>query len=460
TAREPLRAAGEEQLRLMPLTVPDEEAVTAPRLLANDAVRLFVANARRTVPDLTFAEEDLSRIAAIVRALEGVPLAIELAAARLAEQPLAALAAALARRGPGADAVRTALEASLAGLEAEELQFLCALGVFAGGFELAMAAAVAIPDGDRFVTLDALARLLERALITIVRADRAEPRYRLLEPVRRAALARANSAGATRELGLRHRQAYLDAVQRLAPALTGGASQPRALAWLEAEHENVLAAITCAGGPVADPQVALRLAGSTWWFWHVRGHFERGRAALASALERPGAEASTPARALALFAAGGLAYFQGDRFAGRAYSLQAGAAFESLGDTLGGARAPSHVALCDQDDGDVAQAAAGFARACAIFRARGDGRRLSVTLNNIGVLDRLRDDFAAARTHHAEALELQRAAGDRDASIVTLLNLALAAIRLDQRDEAARHLREALTLVRDLRARRSGAAAL
>src|SRR5262249_20235626 len=80
--------------------------------------------------------------------------------------------------------------------------------------------------------------------------------------------------------------------------------------------------------------------------------------------------------------------------------------------------------------------------------------------NNIGVLDRLRDDFAAARTHHAEALELQRAAGDRDASIVTLLNLALAAIRLDQRDEAARHLREALTLVRDLRARRSGAAAL
>ena len=460
TAREPLRAAGEEHVRLAPLAVPDDESLTAPRLLANDAVRLFLATARRAAPDLVLPDADLTRVAAIVRALDGVPLAIELAAVRLAEQPLAVLAGELERGTQGSDAVSAALEASLARLEPDELAFLSALGVFRGGFDLAMASAVATADGDRFAALDALARLLERALVTIVRADRAEPRYRLLEPVRRAALARAEAAGGWRRLGMRHRQAYLDAVERFAPALTGGASQSRALAWLEAEHENVLAAIAFDAGPDDDAQLPLRLAGAAWWFWYVRGHFERGRAALESALERPGADAPTPARALALFAAGGLALFQGDRVAGRRESLAAVAAFEDLGDALGVARALTHVALCDADDGRHAEAAAGYARACAIYRERGDERRLAATLNNIGVLERLSDDFAAARRHHAEALELQRAAGDRDASIVTLLNLALAATRLGERGEGSHHLREALTLVRELRARRSGAAAL
>src|SRR5262249_61362192 len=113
-------------------------------------------------------------------------------------------------------------------------------------------------------------------------------------------------------------------------------------------------------------------------------------------------------------------------------------------DMLGVARALTHVALCDAGDGHHAEAAAGYARAIAIFRAQGDVRRLSATLNNLGVLERLRDDFAAARTHHAEALELLRAAGGRDASIVTLLNLALAAIRLGRRDEAPQYLSESL----------------
>ena len=389
-----------------------------------------------------------------------MPLAIELAAARIADEPLALIADELAAGAPTGDAVGIAVEASLAKLEPRELQFLRALGVFRGGFDLPMAAAVATDDDDRFGALDALAQLLERALVTIARADRSEPRYRLLEPVRRAAQARAEAAGESRRLGVRHRQAYLAAVEQLAPALTGGALQSRALAWLEAEHENVLAAIAWDGGPDDDRQSALRLAGSAWWFWYVRGHFARGRAALDSALVRPGASTPTPARALALFGAGGLALFQGDRVAGRARSLEAVTAFEALGDTLGIARALTHVALCDADDGRHAEAGEGYATAITIFRERGDARRLAATLNNLGVLERLRDDFGAARTHHSEALGLLRAAGDQDASIVTLLNLGLADLRLDERDAATRHLGEALTLIRDLRARRAGAAAL
>jgi len=460
TAREPLRTGGEEQVRLGPLAIPDEEMLASARLRANDAVRLFLATAQRVVPGATVRDAELPRVGGIVRALEGMPLAIELAAVRLAEEPLAGIADELAAGAPPGTAVSVALEASLARLDPGPLRFLRALGVFRGGFDLAMATAVAGDDDDRFTALDALAQLLERALVTVARAERSEPRYRLLEPVRRAALARAEAAGESRRSGVRHRQAYLAAVERLAPALTGGASQSRALAWLEAEHENVLAAIALDGGPGDDPLPALRLAGAAWWFWYVRGHFARGRVALDSALARPGADAPTPARALALFAAGGLALFQGDRGAGRARSLEAIAGFEALGDALGVARALTHVALCDADDGRHAEAARGYRRAIAIFRDRGDVRRCAATLNNLGVLERLRDDFAAARTHHAEALDALRASGDRDGSIVTLVNLALADTRLDERDAAARHLTEALATIRDLRARRAGAAAL
>ena len=459
-ARGPLRAGGEEQLRLTPFEVPDDEMLSPSRLRGNDAVRLFLATARRVAPGAAIADADLLRVAGIVRALEGVPLAIELAAARIADEPLGTIADELAAGASAGDAVRVAIEASLAKLEPEALRFLRALGVFRGGFDLGMAAAVATEDDDRFGALDSLAQLLERALVTIARADRSEPRYRLLEPVRRAAQARAEAAGESHRLGVRHRQAYLAAAERLAPALTGGAEQSRALAWLEAEHENVLAAIAFDAGPGDDPELALQLAGAAWWFWYVRGHFARGRAALDLVLARPGAGAPTPARATSLLGAGALAYTQGDRVAGRARSLEAVAAFDALGERLGIARALTGVALCDADDGRHAEAAAGYLRAIAIFRELGEVRRLAATLTNLGVLERLREDFRSARTHHAEALDALRATDDRDATIVTLLNLALADTRLEARAAAADHLSEALTLIRGLRARRSGPSAL
>jgi tetratricopeptide (TPR) repeat protein len=161
-----------------------------------------------------------------------------------------------------------------------------------------------------------------------------------------------------------------------------------------------------------------------------------------------------------MFAAGGLAAFQGDLTAGRRLSLDALALFEAQGDTLGIARACSHVALCDTDEQRFEAAVDGYARAIAIFRERGDLRRLSATLNSLGVLERLREDFAAAWDYHDEALTNFRRAGDRDGTLVTLVNLALAGARLGRAEESATQLAEALALVRDLRARRAGAAAL
>jgi non-specific serine/threonine protein kinase len=456
--RERFALEGEEILRLSPLALPDDETTTRTALAACDAVRLFESCARVAVPGFTLGDHDLPLVAAVCRRLEGVPLAIELAAARLRDQPLAALAA---EQGTGgADTLVAAIHASLATLSEPERHFFRALSVFRGGWDLDTAAAVAWPEADRFDALDALAQLLERSLVTIARADRSEPRYRFLEPVREVALALAERAGETAALRERHRDAYLVTSERLAPTLTSGGAQARSLAWLEAEHENILAALAFDAPGEDSAQRALRLAGAVWWFWYVRGHFARGRSALASVLARPGAEAPTPARALALFAAGGLAKFQGDRAEGRRLSLEALALFEAQGDTLGIARACSHVALCDADEQRFDDAAGGFARAIAIFRERGDARRLSATLNNLGVLERLRDDFGAAWTYHDEALAHFRRAADRDGTVVTLVNLALAGDRLGRTSEAATHLAEALALVRDLRARRAGAAAL
>jgi tetratricopeptide (TPR) repeat protein len=204
----------------------------------------------------------------------------------------------------------------------------------------------------------------------------------------------------------------------------------------------------------------LRLAGAVWLFWYVRGHFARGREALARALALPGAQARTPARAQALFAAGGLALYQGDFVEGHRLSQAALELYRSLGDRLGVARSLSHVALCESGEGRYAEASARYPEAIAIFREAGDARRLSAALNNLGMLKRQQGDFQTALAHHEEALGLLRQTVDRDGMVATLVNVGLACVRLGRADEAGCSVDEALAHARDLRAKRAGAAAL
>ena len=462
TSREPLGAAGEQVLRVPPFECPEGDATGEPPIPASAAVELFVLAAQKAVPDAAFSREDLRVVAAICRSADGMPLAIELAAARLRDEPVESIAASLA--GAGAthadDAVRESIRWSVQRLASREQRFFRALHVFHGGWDFGCAARTACPGEDPFDALDCLAALIEHSLVTIERVDRNEPRYRFLQPVRRFAAAQARAAGETAALRARHRDTYLAATETLAPTIVHGAAQARGLAWLEAEQANVLAALEWDEGDLESAQKALRLAGAMWWFWYVRGHFARGRTALAEALARPHAQAPTSARALALFAAGGLAVFQRDYSEGRRLSGEAMALFDALRDERGIARAASHLALCDGGEGRFDDAARLYERAVEIFRRLDDLRRLSATLNNLGVLDRQRDDFSAAYAHHVEAIELFRKADDRDGMVVTLLNLALAASRTHRETIALAHLGEALALIGELRARRAGAAAL
>jgi tetratricopeptide (TPR) repeat protein len=282
----------------------------------------------------------------------------------------------------------------------------------------------------------------------------------LLEPIRHFAAVRCESAAEAAPLRERHLEWFLAVAERAAPSLLSGSRQAQSLAALEADHPNLLAALHACeavrdGGPKA-----LRLAGSAWLFWYIRGHFARGREALDRALRLPGADAPTPARAQALFAAGGLALFQGEFGEGRRLSQAARTLYDALGDRLGVARSVSHLALCESGEGRYDEARDAYQLAIDLFREAGDARRLSAALNNQGVLWRQLGDFHAALANHAEALELLRQADDRDGMIVTLVNLGLASQRTGDTAAAGRWIDEALAHVHELRAKRAAAAAL
>ena len=470
TSRERLSVPGEQVMRVAPLGLPDPEATpTLAGIAATESARMFVACAALHQPGFELSEANARDVGDICRLLEGVPLSIELAASLLRHQSLESIlrdleerledARATAQREPSESALSAAMQLSYDRLGNVEQHFFRALSAFAGGFGTDAAAAIAASE-DEFAALDLLTRLLDLSLISIQRADRMAPRYRMLEPVRQLATARAQQAREAAALHDRHLDWFLAEAELAAPSLLSGPDQARCLASLEADHANLLAALQHCASATDGAGKALRLTGAVWLFWYVRGHFTRGRRALEWALALPGAEAPSRPRAQALFAAGGLALYQGDYAEGLALSQAAHDLYAHLGDRIGIARSLSHLALCESGVGRYAAASGRYATAIAIFREAGDVRRLSATLNNLGALMRQQGDFAAARVNHEEALALFREADDRDGMVVTLVNLGLAAARLGDDAAAGGWVDDALLHIRDLRARRAAPAAL
>ncbi len=461
TCRERLGIGGEQTFAIAPLAVPDADTpARRDAVLAFASARLFEACAATLPGGFEITDTNAARVTALCRDLDGVPLAIELTAALLRHQSLEAIVSEVAHAAGGQDPLQGALALGYRRLAADERRFLRALSVFTGGWNLEAAAAVCEVDRDEFVALDFLTRLIDKSLVTVQCADRIEPRYRLLEPIRHFAATQAGLAQESHALRARHLDWFVEQVERTSPALQSGADQARALARLEADHPNLLAALASCEDTADGSRQALRLAGSVWLFWYIRGHFTRGREALARALALPSAPTLAPARAQAMYAAGGLALFQGDYAEGRRLSRAAIELYEQLHDSLGLARSLVHLGLCESGEQRYAEARDHTRRAIEMFRGLGEERRLSVALNNLGVFERQQGDFAAAFPHHEEALALLEQAGDQDGMLVTRVNLALASTRLCREAIAGRHIDAALELVQELKARRSGAAAL
>ncbi len=319
TSRASLRIRGEHEVPLLPLPVPAADRLPPLEALAQvPAVALFVDLASASRPDFALTAENATAVAAICQRLDGLPLAIELAAARVKVLPPAALLARLEQRlplltGGGRDlparqrTMRDAIAWSYDLLAPEEQALFRHLAVFAGGFTLAAAEAVAAPDGTLPV-LEGVVALVEQSLLRQMPGTDDEPRYQMLETVREFALEQLAASGDEAALREVHAAYFLALSEQARPHLAG-AQQRTWLRRLEVEHPNLRAALEALDAS-REHETQLRLAANLWHFWSIHAHFAEGRVHLERALVH--AVTPTTDRAEALLGAGGLAFGQGD----------------------------------------------------------------------------------------------------------------------------------------------------
>jgi non-specific serine/threonine protein kinase len=446
--------------RVPPLEVPSA-GEPATVLGATDAERLFVERARLHRPDLAPAPEDAAAVAEVCRRLDGLPLAIELAAARVAVLSVAQLAARLDDRfrlltGGGRAAVPrqqtllAAMDWSYDLLTGPEQGMLRALSVFAGGFTLEAAEAVCAggsPGGD---VLDLLARLVDKSLVLAEEpgGEWGAVRYRLLETVRQYAAQRLTAAGEAQAARARHAAWCLDLAQAGAAHEAG----PQQGAWLErltVEHDNLRAAL---GWCLADAEGAaagLRLGGLVGWMWEVRGHHAEGRRWLTALLAR-GEGAPPDVRATALDLAGRLTRDQGDYETAERLHAESNSLWRELGDAAGVAASLDHLGDVAAARGDSARARALFEESLALRRAQGDRRAVASSLLNLGRVARQQDESERAAALLEESLATGRTLGDTRGVARALLNLGHVHRDRGAGEDAAARYREGLSLYREL----------
>ncbi len=289
TSRALLRAGGEQEFPVPPLALPDPDPARLPAVEAlgqAPAVRLLMERARRVRPDLALTPQNAAAVAAICHRLDGLPLAIELAAARVKVLPPGALLARLDKRLPllvgGARdlparqrTMRDAIAWSYDLLDAGEQQLFRRLAVFAGGWTLE-AAEGGCGEGDPGAVLDVLASLVDKSLARQAHGEAGEARFDMLETIREYGLERLAASGEEADVRRAHALHYLALAEQAEPALKG----PDSLAWLarlEAEHNNLRAALAWARDN-AEVEVGLRLAGALRDFWWRRSLLSEGRA--------------------------------------------------------------------------------------------------------------------------------------------------------------------------------------
>ncbi len=467
TSRAVLGSSWEHEQPLAPLNVPASGENDLAVIAAVPAVALFVQRAAAIRPDFSLSVDNAPIIAAICRRLDGLPLAIELAAARLRllppatilerlNAPLRLLAGASLALPMRQRTMRTAIAWSYDLLPPEQAVAFRRFAVFAGGGTLAAAEAVcAAGDLAADQVFDAIGALVDHSLLQamakptaddISPTDFVESRLSMLEVVREFGLELLQASGEEKATRQRHATYFLALAEEAAPALIGSTQAPW-LARLEQDHENLRIALSWAIEN-AEADMALRLASSLTDFWRIRGYFREGR----SWLERALVAGTTPTVALAeaLLGAGTLAWRQGDLAAAATRLEESLALARELGADRVAAGALHYLGIVVSHGGDLARAQALNEESLALRRTLGDRRGMAAALNSLGELARRRDDLAQAEKFYSEGLELYRAVGYTYGHAVVLHNLGEVALALGQYQQAASYFRESLTLHRRL----------
>ena len=488
TSRAVLHLRWEHEFPVAPLAVPDE-GLDAAALARNPAAELFAERAGAVKPGFAVAAQNAATVAEICRRLDGLPLAIQLAAARVRVLSLEAILTRLQQRlklladGPRdlparQQTLRTAIAWSYDLLDECEQARFRQLAVFAGGCDLEAAEAVCVASTDED-TLDALTSLAAKSLL-LTRED-GEPRFAMLETIQEYALERLDEDAEGSQVRERHAAYYVELAER---AQSEG-QQAAWLARLEREHDNLRAALRWLVAQRATNQ-AMRLTAAIWRFWYVRGHLTEGRQLVAAVLALP--DEPTAERARVAVGAGCLAHAQGDMAAARALYATSLALAEERGDWRCVADVLNQlgIAALEQNDvaaagdffersltlrqdagqdretagsllnlatvarkrGDVAAAERLFEQSLAIFRRLDVGGGISRALVNLGMLARQRNDLATARELLEEGLALQRRLGDTTAMVTSLAQLGDIACREGDLDGARALLAESVSLCR------------
>jgi len=476
TSREALRVDGELTYRVPSLPAPNPGENSTPELVSQyESARLFIERAQFHSPRFVVTAQNAPALAAICSRLDGIPLALELAAGRVRsmsveevnqrlDQTFRLLTGGSRTALPRQQTLRALIDWSYDLLNPAEQSLLWRVAVFAGGWTLEAAERVCSGEGvDEAAVLDLLTSLADKSLLQSEERDGAT-RYRLLETVRQYARDRMLESGQAQRWRDLHLAYFLALAEEAAPQLTRSDQR----AWLdrvEVEHDNLRSALTWSSEESGDAARGLRLAAALWYFWFVRGYLGEGRRwltallAAAPAAAPDGGPAST-ARSKALSGAGALARLQGDYADARAFYEQSRALREQMGDRQGAAAALGDIGLVDYNVGDYGTARVRLNQSIEALRGMGDTRSLALSLNSLGMVAAEQGDYAAAHTLYEESIALQRKHGDRHGIAMAVNNLGIVAAHRGDLQAARALWEEGLAIRRELGDRRGVALTL
>jgi predicted ATPase/class 3 adenylate cyclase len=456
TSRLPLRLRAEREYAVPPLGLPRRKPPPPPEQLSQyEAVRLFIERAQAVRADFTIDNATAPAVAEICWRLDGLPLAIELAAARIRMLPPQAMLARLEHRlpiltGGARDAperqrtLRNTIAWSYDLLVPEDQVLFRRLAVFAGGATFEAADAVVNPDGSLDV-FGGLERLLEQSLLRQEVGPEGELRFSMLETIREYGLEQLEAAGESAEVRHRHAAFYLRLVERAEPELLGP-GQPLWLDRLETEHDNLRAALSWTLD--MDAETALRLAASLREFWFFRGHLSEGRAWLDRTLVTAGEPG--PLHVGALHGAGMLAIHGGDYSQAAALEETCLALARKFQDRRGEALALLELGVLASQEGDSTRAIRLTESSLAVWRELGEAWGTALALNNLGYAAYRQGDFERAAALLDEALVVARIAGERMLLGSTLDSLGAVAEAKGELTRAAALYRDVLALGQEI----------
>ena len=461
SSREAIGISGESVYRVPSLSLPSPTtAHTAESLSHFEAVRLFIDRAVAAKEDFSVTNESAPALASICFRLDGIPLAIELAAARVRALPLEQLEQRLSNcfrvlsggsrtALPRQQTLRALIDWSYDLLSAQEKALLCRLAVFSGGWTLESSEAVCSREPiEEWEVLDLLTSLVDKSLV-IYEERQGTARYRLLETVRQYARERLLDSGAGEATRARHRDYFLAFAQEAGTKLVGP-TQTHWMQQLEREHDNLRTALEfCLSEPASVP-LGQTLAGALWKFWWNRGHLTEGREWYERTLAQEGGEAPTQARAAALHGASVLAGAQTDYAAAERYGQQSLELRRALDDKRGMSASLNSLGNSAFFQADYATAQRYHEASLALKRELGDKSGISISLNNLGNIAHQRGDLAEALRYHEESLALKQELGDKNGVASSLLNLGNIAQRQSNNEAARAYFQQSLRTRQEL----------